>query len=236
MNFDHHGKYLVSSSSDLTVKLWELNEYQCAKTFYGHEHSVSAAVFVMDDECIVSCSRDRSIKLWEISSGFCKRTFLGHGDWVKQVIATQDSKTLASCSNDQSIMLWSIDKEAPILSMHGHDNVIEAIVFVEDERSQFLASGEMLKSKFKKEATLESIKQMEESKIGPAPPVKYLFLFSASRDKTIRLYNCSNGDQLAVFYGHDTWVRSLAIHPTGKYLYSASDDKTIRVWDLNYGK
>jgi platelet-activating factor acetylhydrolase IB subunit alpha len=31
-------------------------------------------------------------------------------------------------------------------------------------------------------------------------------------------------------------VRSLAIHPTGKYLYSASDDKSIRIWELNYGK
>jgi platelet-activating factor acetylhydrolase IB subunit alpha len=31
-------------------------------------------------------------------------------------------------------------------------------------------------------------------------------------------------------------VRSLALHPTGKYLYSASDDKSLRVWDLNFGK
>lgn len=94
----------------------------------------------------------------------------------------------------------------------------------------------MLRSKFKKEISLESIKQAEESKVGPAVATKYLFLFSASRDKTIRLFNCSNGDQLAIFTGHDTWVRSLALHPTGKYLYSASDDKTVRIWDLNFGK
>jgi len=31
-------------------------------------------------------------------------------------------------------------------------------------------------------------------------------------------------------------VRSLALHPTGKWLYSASDDKSVRVWDLNFGK
>lgn len=37
VNYDQNGKYLVSSSSDLTIKLWDLsNDYQCCKTFYGH--------------------------------------------------------------------------------------------------------------------------------------------------------------------------------------------------------
>jgi platelet-activating factor acetylhydrolase IB subunit alpha len=237
--FDHAGKYLVSSSSDLTVKLWELGEYQCAKTFYGHNHSVSWATFVLDDECILSCSRDKTIKLWEIATGFCRRTFVGHDDWVRQVISTTDSKTLASCSSDQTVLLWTIDKETPLLTMQGHDNVVESILFVEHESAQFLAGSELLRARFKPQATLESLKQAEESKNGTSTPqlqTQRLFLLSASRDKTIRLFNCSNGEQLHIFVGHDTWVRSLALHPTGKYLYSASDDKSIRVWDLNFGK
>ena len=63
-----------------------------------------------------------------------------------------------------------------------------------------------------------------------------LFLFSGSRDKVIKLFNCNNGDLLHNFIGHDNWVRSLSLHPTAKFLYSVSDDKTLRIWDLNYGK
>lgn len=183
---------MVSGSADLTIKLWELNEYNCAKTFYGHNHTVSWVAFLQDDEMIVSCSRDKTIKLWEIATGFCKRTYSGHDDWVRQVISTSDSKMLASCSTDQSVRLWSIDKEEAQMIMNGHDNVVESILFVEGDASNFLAGSEFLKSRFKKEVSLESIKQAEESKNGP-PAVARLFILSASRDKTIRLFNCANG-------------------------------------------
>ena len=46
----------------------------------------------------------------------------------------------------------------------------------------------------------------------------------------------NTGELLHTFIGHDNWVRSLSLHPNGKYLYSASDDKTLRIWDLHYGK
>lgn len=79
MNYDVNGKYLVSSSSDLGIKLWDLNnDYVCSKTFFGHNHNVSFVDFVLDGDLIISCSRDKTIKLWEISTGYCKRTYTGH--------------------------------------------------------------------------------------------------------------------------------------------------------------
>jgi len=46
VSYDSHGKYLGSCSSDLTVKLWDLNsDYQCFKTLFGHNHNVSQIVF-----------------------------------------------------------------------------------------------------------------------------------------------------------------------------------------------
>lgn len=98
----------MSSSSDLTIKLWDLaNDYQCCKTFYGHEHNISYVDFVLGGDYLLSCSRDKSIRLWEISTGFCKRTFLGHEGWVRKIVASVDQKTFASCSDDQSVILWN---------------------------------------------------------------------------------------------------------------------------------
>lgn len=79
VNYDQQGKFLVSSSSDLTIKLWDINnEYKCTKTFYGHEHNVSYVEFVMEGDYLLSCSRDKTIRLWEINTGHCKRTYRGH--------------------------------------------------------------------------------------------------------------------------------------------------------------
>jgi len=62
------------------------------------------------------------------------------------------------------------------------------------------------------------------------------FILTGSRDKLIKLFLGQTGEHLHSFIGHDNWVRSLSLHPNGKYLYSASDDKTLRIWDLQYGK
>ena len=58
---------LVSSSSDLSVKLWEFEQtYECLKTLRGHEHSVTGVAFLAGDALLVSASRDGTIKVWEV--------------------------------------------------------------------------------------------------------------------------------------------------------------------------
>ena len=61
------------------------------------------------------------------------------------------------------------------------------------------------------------------------------YLLSASRDKSIKLWDAIGGVCIFTFTGHDNWVRSLCEHPNGKYIVSCSDDKSIRLWDLKNG-
>ena len=93
-----------------------------------------------------------------------------------------------------------------------------------------------MSGKFTQENKINALKQLETEGTNGISHYQQPFLFTGSRDKTIRLYLMNTGEEMGKFIGHDNWVRSIALHPSGKYLYSASDDKTIRVWDLNFGK
>jgi WD40 repeat protein len=46
---------------------------ECIKTMNGHDHNVSAVLF-LNDNTLVSCSRDHSIKYWDVQTGYCSKT------------------------------------------------------------------------------------------------------------------------------------------------------------------
>jgi WD40 repeat protein len=58
---------------------------------------------------------------------------------------------------------------------------------------------------------------------------------SASRDKTLIVWNWETGQELQILEGHDDWVNFVALTPDGKLAVSASRDETLKVWDLTAG-
>ena len=111
VNYDHQGRYLASCSSDLSIKLWDINnDYLCFKTLNGHNHNISYVNFNPQGDLVFSCSRDKTIRLWEINTGYCKKTFTGHEGWVRRLSISQDGQTFVSASDDQSVIVWNISK------------------------------------------------------------------------------------------------------------------------------
>lgn len=60
-------------------------------------------------------------------------------------------------------------------------------------------------------------------------------LISASKDKTIKVWDITNGMELLTLTGHSRPVNGLAVTPDGRYLLSTSGDKTVKKWDLASG-
>ena len=59
---------------------------------------------------------------------------------------------------------------------------------------------------------------------------------SASRDKTVKLWDLASGNSIRTLAGHTNSVNSVAIAPDGRIALSGSSDSTLRLWDLASGR
>jgi platelet-activating factor acetylhydrolase IB subunit alpha len=64
-------------------------------------------------------------------------------------------------------------------------------------------------------------------------PLSGNLLASASRDKSIRIWDVTTGYCLRTLRGHADWVRSISPSVDGRLLLSTSSDQTARIWDLS---
>jgi serine/threonine protein kinase len=62
------------------------------------------------------------------------------------------------------------------------------------------------------------------------------WLVSGSNDKSVRVWDLSDGALLGTLRGHTVVVNSVAVSPDGQWIASASNDGTVRVWDVKTGE
>ncbi len=59
------------------------------------------------------------------------------------------------------------------------------------------------------------------------------YLFSASRDKSIKYWEVNTGNCKKTLFGHSEWVRCVSVNVKGSLLASSSDDEDIIIWQVD---
>src|SRR5271165_3014461 len=59
---------------------------------------------------------------------------------------------------------------------------------------------------------------------------------SASKDKTLKVWDLARGREPCTLSGHSNEVTSVSMTPDGQRAVSASADKTLKVWELGSGR
>lgn len=101
--------YLVSSSEDLTIKIWELKDklYKCLKTLIGHKNEVRKTIQITHNR-LVSCSDDGTLKVWNSMPPYeCFQTLTNHSFYVRAVIELKNKKFFVSGGTDGTVRFWN---------------------------------------------------------------------------------------------------------------------------------
>jgi len=236
------GRYVLSGSSDDTLKLWNVSSGAEIRTFQGHTDSVRSVAFSPDGSYALSGSNDGTLKLWEVSSGDEIRTFQGHTGWVQSVAFSPDGRYALSGSQDKTLKLWKVSSGDEIRTFQGHTGWVESVAFSPDGR--YALSGSQDKTlKLWDVSSGAEIRTFQGHtytvySVAFSPDGRYALSGSrlfGSNDGTLKLWDVSSGAEIRTFQGHIGSVMSVAFSPDGRYALSGSFDETVKLWEVSSG-
>ncbi|OBZ79826.1 putative U3 small nucleolar RNA-associated protein 13 [Grifola frondosa] len=106
VRFGRAERVLATGSGDKTVKLWNLDDFTCVKTFEGHTNSVLRVDFLNAGMQLVSSASDGLVKLWNVREEECIATMDNHEDKVWALAVSTDESTIVSGAADSTVTFW----------------------------------------------------------------------------------------------------------------------------------
>jgi len=237
-----HG-ILASAGTGGKILLWNLASGKQTHALQGSA-VVRALALSADGKLLASAGDDASVHLWDTATGKPGLKLTGSTDWLLAVALSPDGKTVAAGGFDGKLRLWEMASgkkliEVPVQSPAvakappPEPTNVSALAFSPAGKMVLVGGQEALIYQFQTDGKLvRTIPGHTSAITGLAFHPAGAVLASASKDRTVRLWNLANGQALKTLEGHGAWVQGLAFVTHGSRLASVSADQTVRVWDL----
>lgn len=102
------GRRVISSSSDKTIKVWDLQTDRLILTLIGHTAAVNSVAVGHEGRWCISGSADKTIKVWDLTTGQEIRTINGHDGTVTGVATASERDYIVSVSDDRTVKVWNL--------------------------------------------------------------------------------------------------------------------------------
>ncbi|KAK8741136.1 hypothetical protein OTU49_002514, partial [Cherax quadricarinatus] len=141
----------------------------------------------------------------------CTSSLAGHAEAVLSASFSPDGQHLASGSGDTTVRFWDINTETPHFTCKGHRHWVLVTAWSPD--SVCLASGCKAGQIFIWDP--KTGKQVLSNHLQCVTALRWSgedLLYSASQDRTIKVWRASDGTMCRTLQGHGHWVNTLALN------------------------
>ncbi len=215
---------LLTGGSDQTVRIWSADgkERQVLK----HGAAIKALALSKDGTRLASGGMDNAIKVWSLSDGKLLTT-IATPTAVQGVAFAPDGSTILAGGADGRTRLYGLDGR--LREFFLHEGPVSAVAFHADGKHVYTASADRTARPW----TL-SLSWMGHHEGGVR---RALFapgnrIVSGGADKTIRIWNDTDGKLLRTVSHHEGPITGLAVSNDGRVASTAAD-KTLRLWPLD---
>lgn len=228
------GTLIASGASDNTVRLWDVPKNVPLNTIAAHDAAASAVAVTPDGKTVATADVTGSVKFWDAESGNLKvQTKLASGiaylDWRK------DGQQLAVGSATGTIWLLNPADGAVQASFGAHPGELTGLAFTPSNQL-FSSGGDGIVRRWPANVnptvTMTHAEKVHAFAVNPNGGQ----IVSVCEDKTVRLSNRGDGQQVRVFEGHGGAVTAVAYSRNQVHVATGGADKIARVFDANSGQ
>lgn len=231
------GPTLVSTSEDLTIRLWDTRRFLQEGVFGSHARPASAAVLSRDHRTLYSVSHEAKVRSTDSSTGKPLPSLdIGGGDLGCLSISPSGDQ-LSAGGGEGIVYQWKLPDRTLDRKLTGHRDRILYLSYSRD--GTLLGSGgedgtfRLWQTDSGREVLL--LRAGGPAQCGAISPDANLVALAAGESRSIiRLHSAVTGDERLILSGHADTVTALVFLSQG-YLASASLDKTVRIWELASG-
>ncbi|KAK3307995.1 WD40-repeat-containing domain protein [Chaetomium strumarium] len=211
VQFHCEGKWMVTSSEDGTVKIWETRTGTIQRS-YNHGSPVNDVVIHPNQGEIISCDRGGSIRLWDLAENTCAHQLIPEEEVaVSSVTVASDGTLLCAANTSGNVFVWQLIQAnertqlIPLTHFSAHKEYITRILLSPDVKKLATCSSDHT-------AKIWQVTEMEP--VGP--------------DTEPRAFPLE-----ATLTGHQRWVWDCAFSADSAYLVTACSDHYARLWELH---
>ncbi|KAI1874064.1 uncharacterized protein JN550_002643 [Neoarthrinium moseri] len=249
--FHCEGKWMVTSSEDGTVKIWETRTGTIQRS-YNHGSPANDVVIHPNQGEIISCDRSGSVRVWDLAENNCSHELIPEEDVsVSSVTVASDGSLLCAANNAGNVFVWALIQNfdhtqlLPVTHFSAHKEYITRILLSPDVKKLATCSAD------------HTAKIWEVADVDPAAqtplPVHNASTSTNGTHSVLNGVNFPNPSPTsdptapdlngagapkpypleATLQGHQRWVWDCAFSADSAYLVTACSDHYARLWELH---
>jgi WD40 repeat protein len=223
------GATLISASQDGAIRAWNLATGARAMSI-NHGGAPTALAASSDGKWLAVAGPQKSIQLYDLADGGIAQT----------ITLTAATDCLAFSGDNLSLAGGSADGNARIWNLQGQlqefvpsaDNAPTALAFLPDHR-QLVVGGQKNLVRVHRRALVKALPVSQSPLTALAWSADGQFVLTGASDKTLKLWNVTDGTMARQFFGQADVPRSIAITKDGTKAIAGCDDKSLRVWNYS---
>ena len=216
---------------------------RCTSTLEGHSQPVLHVAFSPTGSQLASGSGDTTVRFWDLNTETPKNTCSGHSDWVLALAWAPNGLKVASGCKRGEVMVWNASNGSQMgKKLVGHKQFITCIAWeplhLNGECVRFVSSSkdgdcriwnsQTMLCDFVLSGHLQSVTCVKWSGQG--------VIYTSSQDRSIKVWDPSNGQVKKTLQGHGHWVNTLALNSDYVTRIGAFEPKDASILPTSFDK